>query len=183
MKNKTIQTIIKTRGKLVILISIFLLISTFTFAQSTLNFTAEWELNKTKSTRFMVDLLDSERLTIIQDVNSITFRRAFKPHNYKLMERKEIYNLNDSEIVTKSDDKTQKLSASWLPDKQSFTITTIINYTINGIIKESKRIETYTLSDNGNILVVNYNNILPDGSLTPMNERNYNMVYDKVIQN
>jgi hypothetical protein len=68
-----------------------------------------------------------------------------------------------------------------LQDGQAFSITETLSYTQNGIEKIIKRVSVYSLGKDGKTLIINQEDTLPEGSLTPEDERHEIRVYDKSI--
>jgi TonB family protein len=143
------------------------------------DFSGKWVLNNSKSTLFLNNAQVTFELNISQKGSSIEIQRIFRFPDRDPMKRQHTYDLENRGYASVSDDSTTTVKALWAPGKQSFTIIT------EAIIKSKakpeihKRIETYSIADKGNTLIVNYNDILPESSLTPKDERNYNMVYDR----
>lgn len=122
------------------------------------DFSGKWELKQSPYSKE----LTSSTLIVTQEANTITLQGAFDFLDRKPVKKKLIYYLDGKEIKTKSGERTQKVSAEWSLNKQSFAITTIILSPNKGSIQEIKYIETYSLTRDGKGLIVHYNdNINP----------------------
>jgi hypothetical protein len=66
------------------------------------------------------------------------------------------------------------------PIPQTFTIKETLISEKSGSKQEYKRITIYTLTAKGEILNIISDDILPDGSSTPKNERHTEMIYIKI---
>jgi hypothetical protein len=143
------------------------------------DFTGKWVLNNSKSALFLQDGSVSMELNISQKGNIIEMQRTFRFPDREPMIKQYSYDLAKSGYASMSDDSTNSIKAEWSADKQSFIITSefIANRKTNPEIH--KRIETYSIADKGNTLLVNYNDILPASSKTPLDERNFKMVYER----
>ena len=120
-------------------------------------------------------------ITILQKGDTITFNITTTLPEGKPLKSNRSYALDTKGIVSRTADHIETVSAAWSQYKQSFSITTTINYSKNGTKCESKRVETYALADGGNTLVVNYiDTPRTEGSITSVDEGKYNMVYDKI---
>ena len=143
------------------------------------DFSGKWVLNNSKSALFLKEGSVTFELNISQKGSIIQIQRTFRFPDRDPMKRQNTYNLENRGWASISDDSTNTVKAQWSSDKQSFTIITELNAFSKVKPESHKRIETYSLADKGNALVVNYNDILPESFLTPKDERNYNMVYDR----
>jgi len=148
-------------------------------AQSPTNFSGKWKLNKKQSNLSEAIGLNSQTLIIKQEANSITLQSTFDIPDQKPLKRESTYILNGEETITKSGEKTQKVSAKWSLNKQSFTITTTLVSQNKGATRELKRVESYTLIDGGNTLVVKYDDTMPKDSIIPPEANFFVMVYNK----
>jgi hypothetical protein len=106
-------------------------------------------------------------LTISQKDNTVTFQGALDFPNRKPLERSVKYSLEGKVRISKVGGKTHKVSAEWSLDKQSFTITTEIETPYNGTILEMKRVESYSLANNGKSLQVYLTETLPGSDVNP----------------
>jgi hypothetical protein len=143
------------------------------------DFTGKWVLNNSKSALFLQEGSVSLELNISQKGNIIDMQRIFRFPDREPMTKQYSYDLAKSGYVSMSDDSTNSVKAEWSADKQSFIITSefIANKKTNP--ESHIRIETYSITDKGNSLIVNYNDILPSSSKTQLEERNFKMVYDR----
>ena len=150
--------------------------------ESMADFSGVWKFNNSKSSLFFAEGTNFGReITISQKGDTITFDITTTLPEGKQLKGKRTYVLDSKGIVLKTVDKTETVSAAWSQYKQSFSITTTQSYSKNGTQSESKRLETYSLADGGNKLVVNYvDTPSQEGSLTSVDEGKYNMVYDKI---
>jgi len=129
------------------------------------DFSGKWELDMKKTPSFKN--LAPSALTISQKDNTVTFQGALDFPNRNLLERSVKYSLEGKVTISKVGDKTHKVSAEWSLDKQSFTITTEIETLYNGSILEMKRVESYSLSNNGKALQVYLTETLPGSDVNP----------------
>lgn len=129
------------------------------------DFSGKWELDLKKTPSF--ENLAPSAITISQKDNTVTFRGTIDFPNRKPLERSVKYSLDGKVTISKVGDKTHKVSAKWSFDKQSFTITTEIETLYNGSILEMKRVESYSLANNGKALQVYLTETLPGTDVNP----------------
>jgi hypothetical protein len=143
------------------------------------DFSGKWVLNRSQGKSFLTEVASSA-IIISQDKNSITMDITITPDKSKGVNRIEKYVYNKS-VVKKNTlgDRTTVITCNPAADGQSFSITEMLSYSQNGILKESKRISVYSLGKDGKTLIINQDDTLPEGSLTPEEERHEMRVYDK----
>jgi len=129
------------------------------------DFSGKWELDMNKTPSFKN--LAPSALTISQKDNTVTFQGALDFPDRKPLKRSVKYSLEGKVTISKVGDKTLKVSAEWSLDKQSFTITTEIETPYNGSIMEMKRVESYSLANNGKALQVYLTETLPGNDVNP----------------
>jgi uncharacterized protein (TIGR02145 family) len=129
------------------------------------DFSGKWELDMKKTPSFKK--MAPSTLTISQKDNTVTFQGALDFPNRKPLDRSVKYSLEGKVKISKVGDKTHKVSAEWSLDNQSFTITTEIDTPYNGSILEMKRVESYSLSNNGRSLQVYLTETLPGSDVNP----------------
>ena len=122
----------------------------------TADFTGTWLLKQSQLYK------TSPKITIRQTGNNITIKGAFDFIEKKPVNEKLNYTLDGHEVITKSGQWKQKVSADWGNNKQSFVITSV-KFSLNGgSIEEAKCVETYSLGSDGKSLMVYYDdNINP----------------------
>jgi len=148
-------------------------------SQNMADFSGKWVLNRSQGKSFLTEVASSA-IIIPQDKNSITMDITITPDKSKGVNRTEKYVYNTSVIKKNTlGDRTTVITCTPSPNGQSFSITEMLSYSQNGIEKESKRISVYSLGEDGKTLIINQDDTLPEGSLTPENERIETRVYDK----
>jgi beta-lactamase regulating signal transducer with metallopeptidase domain len=152
-----------------------------TKAYNMADFSGKWVFNRSQSKSFLAKVASST-LIISQDKNSITMDITITPDKIKPVNRTEKYVYNTS-IANKNNqgDKLTVITCTPSPDGQSFSITETLSYAQNGIEKVTKRVSVYSLGKDGKTLIINQDDTLPEGSLTPEDERHETRVYDKSI--
>jgi hypothetical protein len=165
---------------LILLTSTLLLTCKQSLSQTPADFSGNWTLNVSKSSPSPgpSPMTVLSTMIIIQKGNEITFNITIIPKDNKPITRTEKYIIGAG-ASTKSSNRTRTLTSAWGTDKQTFSITEIINSDESGIKKEVKRITVYSMTDQGKTLIIKVNDTLPAGSLTPENERHSISVYDK----
>jgi len=152
-----------------------------TKAYNMADFSGKWIFNRSQSKSFLVEVASST-LIISQDINSITMDITIAPDKNKPVNRTEKYVYNTSiEKKHTQGDKLTVITCTLLQDGQAFSITETLSYTQNGIKKIIKRVSVYSLGKDGKTLIINQEDTLPEGSLTPEDERHEIRVYDKSI--
>ena len=142
-------------------------------------FSGTWELNKTKSNTDLIQGLTSHILKLLINDNVIKIEGETVLPDREPLTGVKTYLSNGGTSMTKNGDKVETISCSFSEDKDSFAITTRLTYPYRETVRKATRVQTFSLTDNGKTLIVNYNDSLPAGSQTPVDERNFNLVYDK----
>ncbi len=157
----------------------FLLISVMAFAENEkLNFSGEWSLNEEKS-----DLGEGRRrrpsakLTISQDVDTLTIERLLTRRSGDEFKVKEKFTLDGKECENTVYERPKKSVVTWSKDGKSLTITSIIVFERDGNEFEFNTVEIWKLADEGNSLSIEYT------SKSSRGERKSTYVYDKVKVN
>lgn len=144
------------------------------------DFSGKWVFDRSQSNSFLADVASST-IIILQDKNSITMDITITPDKNKPVNRTEKYVYNKSIVKkTTQGDKLTVIICTPSPDGQSFSITETLSYTQNGIEKVTKRVSVYSLGKDGKTLIINQEDFLPEGSITPANERHETRIYDKL---
>ena len=141
------------------------------------DFSGTWLLDLSKS--ITAPGLISSKLVISQKGNNLNITR-FNEIKDNVPEKSSFnYTIgSESQNILKSGIFTTTSTLS--SGKQTFTINEALISEKNGTKKEYKRITIYTLTAKGEILNIISDDILPEGSLTPKNERHTEMVYSKL---
>jgi hypothetical protein len=174
---KLIPLNFKTKQSITICFTlVLLLISLESFPQKAADFSGKWILDNSKS----IQVSEGFKSTIIisQTGNKITLTTTTIPKRSKAETKIKEYILGTSK-GGRSGAKNYTIDAIWLSDKQSFSITEVDSFVENGVAKKSKNIIAYSLTDGGNILTVKSDDILPEGSAIPDNERHTVMIFNK----
>jgi len=153
--------------------------------QPAADFSGKWKYNNSKSTLIVEKEIGLSRImTIIQNTDSIIIISNTSIPDRAPLSNRQSYKPDGKRVITKygvDEEKTQTVSTEWLPGMQSFSITTTLNYLKEGEMVESKRIETYSLSHDGKVLTVYYNDNNPERTFTSVKEDDkFYMVYDKI---
>jgi beta-lactamase regulating signal transducer with metallopeptidase domain len=150
------------------------------YPQNMVDFSGKWVLNRTQGKTFLTEVA-SMALIISQDKSSLTLDITITPDNIKPVHRTEKYIYNTSiEKKNTQGDKLTVITCTPSPDGQSFSITETLSYAQNGIEKVTKRVSVYSLGKDGKTLIINQEDFLPEGSITPENERHETRIYDKL---
>jgi ketosteroid isomerase-like protein len=145
-------------------------------AQIPADFSGTWELDLSRSTDFP-DLLSS-KILIVQKGNEININRTYEIKNQEPITNSFKYIIG-REIKTNTKTGSTTTTSSWSTDKQSFSITETLLSHNNKTKLEYKRTTTYSLTVKGEILNVNSDDILPQGSMIPTNNKHINLIYNK----
>ena len=141
------------------------------------DFSGNWKLDLTKSTT-LPDVISST-LVIIQRGSDLNINRTYEIKDKKPLISSFSYTIGN-ETQSKSETGTLTTKSSWDSDKQTLTIIETLLSEKNKKRQEYKRITVYSLTAKGEILNIISDDVLPEGSLTPKNERHSEMVYSKL---
>ena len=120
----------------------------------------------------------SETLIITQKGNEIEINRTILANDTIPIIGTFKYSIG-SRTESKSNAGTNINTSTWSIDKQSFSLTDTFKHEKDGSNQESKRTSTYSLSDNGKTLNIISYDTLPEGSITPENQRQMKHIYTK----
>jgi len=135
-------------------ITLFLLVSSITFAQLPVNFSGSWTFNESKSdlgegsTRMV-----SQKLTIVQDEKSFNLERTYTGQDGEERKLSETYTLDGKESVNPVFNTSKKSTAVWSADKKSLTVSSVLVFEMNGEQIEIKSIEQYKYSDSKDLII------------------------------
>jgi ketosteroid isomerase-like protein len=141
-----------------------------------LDFSGKWKLDLPNSTA--LPNIVSSTLIITQQVNDITINRTHEIQDKEPLISTFKYTIG-SETNSKSQTGTLTTTSFWSIDKQTFTIIETLTSEKNGSKQEYKRTTVYSLTAKGEVLNIISDDTLPEGSLTPKNERHTEMIYTK----
>lgn len=145
-------------------------------AQIPADFSGTWNLDLSRSTDFP-DLISSI-ISIVQKGNELNINRTYQIKNQETMTNSFRYIIG-REIKTTTKTGSMTTTSFWSTDKQSFSITEALLSNNNSAKQEYKRTTTYSLTVKGEILNVNSDDILPQGSLTQTNMKYIDLIYTK----
>lgn len=145
-------------------------------AQIPADFSGTWKLDLSKSTDFP-DLLSSI-ISIVQKGNELSINRTYQIKNQEPLSISFKYIIG-REIKTTTKTGSMTTTSFWSTDKQSFSITEVLISNSNSAKQEYKRTTTYSLTVKGEILNVNSDDILPQGSMMPTNNKYIDLIYTK----
>lgn len=145
-------------------------------AQIPADFSGTWKLDLSRSTDFP-DLLSSNIL-IVQKGNEISINRTYEIKNQEPITNSFKYIIG-REIKTTTKTGSTTTTSFWSTDKQSFSITETLLSHNNNTKQEYKRTTIYSLTVKGEILNVNSDDILPQGSLSPTNNKHIDLIYNR----
>ena len=143
------------------------------FAQT--NFSGTWALNESKS-NFGHSQFRFAATTIVatQDAAALSVQNTQPGFDGGEMKTNAKYNLDGSvSSNTGFMDNVSKSTVAWSADKTALSITTTMNFEMNGESREFKSTQTWKLSEGGKVLSVESVMPGPDG------ERKTTAVYDK----
>lgn len=126
-------------------------------AQTTVNFSGNWELDKTASKLSRLDVAydGTVILEIIQTGTSISFAETYsKPGAQDWKTSSDTYKTDGKEIVTKNGQDIIKKTAQWSTDRKKLVITNLNIQTNNGKQEEYLTVDSYTLSVDGKTLTL-----------------------------
>ncbi|MDO9579991.1 MAG: hypothetical protein Q7J06_05415, partial [Bacteroidales bacterium] len=140
------------------------------------DFSGTWKLDLSKSTT-LPDIISST-LIITQKGNTVNINRTYEIKDKEPLISSFNYTIGSE---THNESKTGILTTTsfWGTDKQTFTITETLLSEKNGTKQEYKRTTVYSLTIKGERLNIISDDIIPEGSLTPTNERHTEMIYNK----
>jgi ketosteroid isomerase-like protein len=141
------------------------------------DFSGNWKLDLTKSAS-LPDIISST-LVIIQKGNDVNINRIYEIKDKGPLKSSFNYTIG-SETQSKSETGTLTTKSTWDSDKQTLTIIETLLSEKNNKRQEYKRITVYSLTAKGEILNIISDDFLPEGSLTPINERHMEMIYTKL---
>ncbi|HVN58938.1 MAG TPA: hypothetical protein VMT63_11610 [Bacteroidales bacterium] len=161
---------------LVMTLSVFVMATLSSTAQSSSGFTGTWKLDLSKSST--LPNITSETLVITQKGDEISFSRTLGVKDAKPISTTFSYNIGSrAEIKLKTG--TDINISNWSKDKLSFSVTETIIIDNNGTRQESKRISTYSLADEGKKLTILSDDILLAGVPTPESQKHSKHVYTR----
>lgn len=146
------------------------------YAQTPSDFTGTWKLDLSKSTALLN--IQSATLVIKQIGNDITINRTYEIKDHDPLISNFKYTIG-SKIEYKSKTGTETITTSWSTDKETFSIIETVVTDKNDKKQEYKRTTVYSLTIKGEVLNIISDDILPEGSVTPTNERHTEMIYTK----
>jgi ketosteroid isomerase-like protein len=141
------------------------------------DFSGNWKLDLTKSVT-LPDVISST-LVIAQRGSDLNINRTYEIKDKGPLKSSFNYTIG-SETQSKSETGTLTTISKWDSDKQTLTIIETLLSEKSGKKQEYKRINAYSLTAKGEILNIISDDFLPEGSLTPKNERHTEMVYSKL---
>lgn len=141
------------------------------------DFSGTWKLDLSNSIALPNTL--SSTLVITEKGNDITINRTYEIKDKEPLKSSFQYTIG-SETKSKSITGSLTTTSFWDNDKQTLTITEVLIAEKNGKKQEYKRISGYSLTAKGEVLNIISDDILPEGSLTPKNERHTEMIYTKL---
>jgi len=141
------------------------------------DFSGKWKLDISKS--IPLPGVISSDLLITQRGNNLIIDRTNEVKN-KESEKSSSNYLIGSETQNKLRSGVFTTTSSFSSGKQTFTIIETLISEKSGTKKEYKRITIYTLTAKGEILNIISDDILPEGSSRPKNERHTEMIYTKI---
>lgn len=145
-------------------------------AQIPADFSGTWKLDLSRSTDFP-DLLSSI-ISIVQKGNELSINRTYRIKNQEPMTNSFKYIIG-REIKTATPTGSMTTTSSWSADRKSFSIKETLLSHNNNTKQEYKRTTTYSLTVKGEILNINSDDILPQGSLTATNNKYIDLIYIK----
>jgi ketosteroid isomerase-like protein len=140
------------------------------------DFSGTWNLDITKS--IAPPGLISSKLVIIQKGNNLNITRTNEIKD-KEPEKSSINYTIGKETQYNLKSGIFTITSSFSSGKQTFTTKESLISERNGAKHEYKRITVYSLIAKGEILNIISDDILPEGSTTPRNERHAEMIYMK----
>jgi hypothetical protein len=132
------------------------LFSSFSYAQSPVNFSGEWIQDTTKSDDFYKSFV--VKYSITQSPQTFTVKQTFTLKNSKeSITNDYTFSLDGKVTNMKKKSGTEKELATWSADKKILTTRSTTTYGNEDV----GFTETYSLSDNGLVLTVLKSNIIP----------------------
>ena len=140
------------------------------------DFSGTWKLDLSKS--ISLPGIISSTLVVTQKGNDVNINRTYDIKGKEPLTSSFNYTIGN-EIHSKTKNGTFTTTSSWDSDKQTFSIIETLLSEKKGTKQEYKRITVYSLTAKGEVLNIVSDDILPEGSLTPTNERHTEMIYTK----
>lgn len=167
-QNKSIKYI------LIVLSALFFIFGSFSRGEK-INFTGAWKFNESKSE------LDEGRfrgaasqLTVSQNENELQIERLYIRSSGEEFTSTEKLTLDGKECLNiVFGDRERKSTISWSDDKKTINISSVMVFEREGEQITINTTEIWSLSDDGNNLVIDYT------STSPRGERKNKFVYDK----
>ncbi|MCX6327696.1 MAG: DUF4440 domain-containing protein [Bacteroidia bacterium] len=141
------------------------------------DFSGTWKLDLNRST--IMQNIFSSTIVIVQKGNDISINRTHEIKDKKPLISSFNYKIG-SEVKNNSKTESSNISSFWSIDKQSFTVIETLLSVKNGTKQEYKRTTVYSITAKGETLSVISDDILPEGSLTQMNDRHIEMIFNKL---
>jgi ketosteroid isomerase-like protein len=141
------------------------------------DFSGTWILDLSKS--ITLPGIISSKLVITQKGNNVNIDRTIEIKN-KEPEKSSFNFTIGSETQNKLKSGVFTTTSSFISGKQTFTLKETLISERNGSKQEYKRITIYTLTAKGEILNIISDDILPERSSTPKNERHTEMIYTRI---
>lgn len=140
-------------------------------------FSGTWKLDRSKSI-CLPDIISSI-LIITQKGKDFNLNKTYEIKDKDPVNSSSNYTLG-VETHSKSTTGTFSTTSSWDHSTQTLTIIETLLSEKNGIKQEYKRISVYSLTVNGEVLNIITDDMLPEGSSTPINQRHTEMIYNKL---
>jgi ketosteroid isomerase-like protein len=140
-------------------------------------FSGTWKLDLSKSI-CLPDIVSSI-LIITQKGNDFNLNKTYEIKDKDPVKSSSNYTIGD-ETHIKSTTGTFSTTSSWDFGRQTLTIIETLLSEKNGIKQEYKKISVYSLTVKGEILNIITDDILPEGSSIPINQRHTEMIYNKL---
>lgn len=140
-------------------------------------FSGTWKLDRSKS--ICLPYIVSSQMVIKQEGNEININKTYEVKGQDSVRSSSKYIIGGETHGTSATGAFSTTS-SWDFNRQTLTTIETLHSEKTGIKQEFKRISTYSMTVKGEVLNIITNDILPEGSSIPENQRHTEMIYDKL---
>lgn len=141
------------------------------------DFSGTWKMDLNRST--LIPNISSLSMLIIQNGNDISINRTSEIKNRSPLVSSFKYTIG-SEDKYNSKTQSSTITSFWSTDRQSFTVIETVLSVKNDVEQKYKRTTVYSVTAKGETLSIISDDVLPEGSLTPMRESHIEMIFNKL---
>ena len=156
------------------MISLFLLISSGSFAAQKPEFTGTWKFNETESTMGEGRFFAAGQIAVKQEGNTITIERTLRGRDGQSRTMTETITLDGNENVVEREYGKTTHTATWSDDRKSLIIETESEFNRQGDTFTMTRKEVWSLEEGGKVLNIQ------SSSSSQRGTRSATLIYDRI---